>query len=217
MNKNIEFIKNWILKRTKRQKIILFLFSLLVIYYIFHLILTGPVIAKQKILQQQISELNSQKEMIQQQLEMIEKVVNSPEFKNLIKQQKQLQIQGKNFKQTITSYFPVFVAQHDFSKLTKDILKQVDKTITLVSLKEFPDELWNAPEIDRSVINISNITQHKIAIAFRANYFDAMAYIARLEKLPWHLYWDQLEYKVTQYPEAEITLQLYVLSNKVST
>jgi predicted PurR-regulated permease PerM len=148
MKKQIESIKEWILKRSKRQKIVLILLGFFFIYYVFHLFLTGPVFARQEVLQRKISELKSQENAMKEQIALIQKMVDSPEFKNLITQNKQLQLQGKNIKKTIASFTPVFVAENDFSKLTKDILSQIDKNIVLVSLKEFSDQNWEAPEVD---------------------------------------------------------------------
>lgn len=215
MNKQIELLKTWILQRSKGQQIGLFLLSLLVIYYILHNILITPIIKKQTILRQQIVDVKSQEDALQQQTNMIEKIINSPEFKKVLNQQRNLQVQGRNVKQTIAGFTAVFVAEKDFPKLTKDILTQIDKTITLVSLKEFPNQRWDAPEVNKTVIAVQNINEHRLTIEFRANYFDTIAYLNRLEKLPWHLYWDSLEYKVTKYPEANVIIQVYVLSNKV--
>lgn len=216
MNKIIELIKTWVLKRTRRQQVGIFLLSLVFIYYFFHSFLIKPIINKQNTLRQQIIDVKSQESVLQNQLSMIEKVINSSEFKNLLIQQKLLQAQGKGVKKTIASFTPIFVAPGDFSRLTKDILNQIDKTINLVSLKEFPDQNWDAPEVNKSVIVVKNINEHKLTIEFRANYFDTIAYLNRLEKLPWHLYWDSLEYKVIKFPEANVVIQVYVLSNKMN-
>ncbi|MBV8802166.1 MAG: hypothetical protein JO131_04250 [Gammaproteobacteria bacterium] len=215
MNRQIELIRDWILKRSKRQRIGLFVLSLIIIYYFFHGFLIQPVINKQNLLRQQINDVKLEEDTLQQQFNMIVKIVNSPEFKNVMKQQKQLQIQGRNIRKTISGFTPVFVAESDFPKLTKDLLSQIDKGIKLVSLKEFPDQSWNAPEVNKSVIAVKNINEHKLTIEFRANYFDTIAYLNRLEKLSWHLYWDSLDYKVIKYPEADVIIQLYVLSNKI--
>ena len=216
MNKQIELIKEWILKRSKQQQIGLFLLSLFIIYYFLHGILVKPVINAQNALQQQIHTVKAENNALQQQLSMIEKIINSPEFKNIINQQRKLQEQGKSAKKTIQQFNPIFVAEKDFSKLTKDILSQINQNIHLVSLKEFPDQSWNAPEVNQAVIAVKNINEHRLSIEFRANYFETIAYLNRLEKLPWHLYWDSLEYRVINYPEANVVIQLYVLSNKMS-
>jgi MSHA biogenesis protein MshJ len=216
MKKQIELINEWISKRNKREKMIIFFVSLFVIYFICNFIFIQPVIGAQEILKTQINELKSQRETMEKQFDEVYKVVQSPEFVSLLSEQKQLASKRKDVKEAIAGFKPIFVAESDFLKLTKDILGQLDKNIVLISLKEFPDQQWTMPEIDKSNILVQNIQQHKLAIEFHANYFDTMAYLKRLERLPWHLYWDSLEYKVTKYPEADVIVQLYILSNQKS-
>jgi MSHA biogenesis protein MshJ len=39
-----------------------------------------------------------------------------------------------------------------------------------------------------------------------------LRYLSVLESLPWHFIWDNIEYHVTDYPQAEITIRIYTLS-----
>src|SRR6185437_2174304 len=114
----------------------------------------------------------------------------------------------------IANLKPVFVPESDFSQLTKDILEQLDNSIMLVSLKEFPLQHWVVPNIDNTNQLIQHIYQHKLAVEVRGDFFTIAVYLNRLEKLSWHLYWDSLEYKVIKYPEADAILQFYVLNNE---
>ena len=41
-----------------------------------------------------------------------------------------------------------------------------------------------------------------------------MHYLQAIEKLEWKIFWDKLEYKVIQYPKAEITLIIHTLSDQ---
>jgi MSHA biogenesis protein MshJ len=217
MNKQVAAFEQWIMKRDKREKIVLFILSLFVIYQVISIVFIHPVVLAAEALQVQINELKSKRQAINSQFDAITKIVQGPEFIKLLAQQEQLTQQRKNVKQKIENFKPLFVAESDYSKLTKDILAQLDRTIVLVSLKEFPDQPWSVPETAKSPILVQNINQHKLSIEFRANYFDTISYLSRLEKLPWHLYWDSLEYKVTKYPEADVVVQLYVLSSHKST
>lgn len=54
--------------------------------------------------------------------------------------------------------------------------------------------------------------EHTLAIKFRGDYFATLAYMKDIAKLNWSIYWDSLNYSVTKYPEAEVTLQIRALS-----
>jgi MSHA biogenesis protein MshJ len=54
--------------------------------------------------------------------------------------------------------------------------------------------------------------QHAATIRFRGHYQSLYDYLTALEGSPWGLYWDQLEYVVSTYPNAEISLRVHTIS-----
>jgi hypothetical protein len=52
-----------------------------------------------------------------------------------------------------------------------------------------------------------------VAITFTSTYFATMNYLAELEKLPWCLSWDSLEYKVAKYPDAQVVINLHIVNS----
>ncbi len=72
-------------------------------------------------------------------------------------------------------------------------------------------------EIDQPLVN-SQIRQtdvvyrYPLAITFSGDYFDTLSYLKKLESMPWRPVWELLEYEVTDYPQAKVTLQIYTLS-----
>jgi len=53
---------------------------------------------------------------------------------------------------------------------------------------------------------------HAVELQLRGSYFEALRYLQALETLPWQVIWDQLEYQVIQYPQADIRLRINTLS-----
>jgi MSHA biogenesis protein MshJ len=75
--------------------------------------------------------------------------------------------------------------------------------------------LQNLPEKQISPANKKMaLYEYGIVIKFRGNYFATLRYLHDLESLAWPLFWDKLDYKVTNYPQAEVTLQLHTVSDK---
>jgi len=60
------------------------------------------------------------------------------------------------------------------------------------------------------------IYRHALTLEFKGRYFDVVEYLQALEKMQWRFYWEALDYRVEQYPEAIITLRVYTLSNRES-
>ena len=61
-----------------------------------------------------------------------------------------------------------------------------------------------------------SLYRHGMTLQLRGSYFEIVAYLQALEQLDWHFYWQELNYKVTTYPNAEVTLKVYTLSNRES-
>lgn len=52
---------------------------------------------------------------------------------------------------------------------------------------------------------------HPIRLTLRGRYFDVVAYLDQLEQLPVKYYWRSMNYKVDNYPWADIVLEVYTL------
>ncbi len=98
------------------------------------------------------------------------------------------------------------LSPHKTSKVLNDMLMANSKLV-LIQLKNIPPKETVLPQ------NNSKIFEHGIVVKFSGDYFSTMHYLETLEKLKWKIFWDKLEYKVTQYPMAEITLSVHTISN----
>lgn len=50
-------------------------------------------------------------------------------------------------------------------------------------------------------------------LRMQGDYFSILAYLKRIERLPWLLYWDKFEYQVKDYPLAIATLTFHIMSS----
>lgn len=56
-----------------------------------------------------------------------------------------------------------------------------------------------------------HVFKHAVQVTVEGNYLDLLAYVARLEKQPWQVYWGRTA-MVADYPKVQIELTLYTLS-----
>ena len=54
--------------------------------------------------------------------------------------------------------------------------------------------------------------RHGLVLELEGSYLDCLAYLAEVERLPWHIFWGSLELETEQHPRNRITLELYTLS-----
>lgn len=93
---------------------------------------------------------------------------------------------------------------------TSDFLYKLITTsdnLTLLQLKNVPPKTVVLPQSNMKIF------EHGIMIKFQGDYFSTMNYLQAVEKLKWKIFWDKLEYKVTQYPVAEITLYVHTIND----
>ncbi|MBS1144442.1 MAG: hypothetical protein H6R14_1848 [Proteobacteria bacterium] len=57
-----------------------------------------------------------------------------------------------------------------------------------------------------------DLYRHGVEIRLEGSYSQLQAYLVQLEKLPQRLLWGKLNYRVIEYPRAEMTLTVYTLS-----
>ena len=68
----------------------------------------------------------------------------------------------------------------------------------------------NAP--NTSDAGNSGIFKQIITLQFHGDYFNTLQFIEKIESLPWILVHDDIVYNVTGYPQANVTMQLNLLS-----
>lgn len=56
------------------------------------------------------------------------------------------------------------------------------------------------------------IYKHRLQLSVTGDFFAVRNYLNRLEQLDWNFYWQKLDYRVKQAPQAEVTIEIYTLS-----
>ncbi|WP_114326195.1 hypothetical protein [Candidatus Colwellia aromaticivorans] len=56
-----------------------------------------------------------------------------------------------------------------------------------------------------------NLYRHGIKIKLSGRYFDLRDYLTQLEKLPWKFFWQDFNFKLTEYPNSELEIEMYSL------
>lgn len=98
-----------------------------------------------------------------------------------------------------------FVPPKLMAKLLGDMLNQAPD-LSLIKLETLPMiQLTQAK-------NTFPVYKHGLSISFTGNYFSTLQYLKNLESLPWHFYWENIDYQVKDHPQALTTFTIYTLS-----
>ena len=82
-------------------------------------------------------------------------------------------------------------------------------TLSLLGLHNLAEK-----KINDDVYQNIFVYQDDFVIKFSGEYFSTIEYLKHLEQLPWPLFLDKMEYKVTAYPKAEVTLHMHLISKQ---
>jgi len=108
------------------------------------------------------------------------------------------------------------------AKLLEGVLTR-ERGLALVSLRKLPVQRYQtagggAPAGSKKAEtpNGRSIYQHSFEITVEGSYADLYGYLAKLEALPWQLFWARVALDAGTYPRLKLTLTVHTLSlNKV--
>lgn len=79
------------------------------------------------------------------------------------------------------------------------------ESVTLIEMSILPPE---------SLVEEGGLYRHSLVIELEGRYFDLMKVLQRMEQLEQRFYWRHLDYQVTDYPKARLTLKLDTLGTE---
>lgn len=161
---------------------------------------------------QQIDLLHSQLDPLTNKSILIESLVKNPDIERLMIRFHELKGKMKVLDEELVSYGEHYIKNQELAKLLHDMVQQT-LGVSIVDFTTFIPQISNSPTQAADTKSLTNLFVQSIhyRLVLRGNYFSIMNYLARLEKLPWTLYWDKFDYSVSKYPEGIATIEFYTL------
>lgn len=205
-----------------REKALLLLSAVVVLYLLFSLLAFSPLDKRQEQLtqdrdqeQQKVSTLSVEMASYAQALTTDPDLAKKAQLRGL---ENQLQA----LDQSLVEASVGLVAADQLPKLLQEVLEGMN-ALQLQEMKTLPVEelLLSGEQVDDGLIDervnqdAVGVFKHGVEVVFSGKYFDVVAYLKVLEGLKWRFYWDVLDYEVTDYPAAQVRLRVYTLSTEV--
>lgn len=71
-----------------------------------------------------------------------------------------------------------------------------------------PNNLQDKPKTEYAVY------RHGVQLELEGSYLSTLAYLKKLQALPWSLFWDEVSLDVTRYPTAQVVITVHTVSLK---
>lgn len=214
------------LKLTPREQYLILLTGLVAVIFItFYLFIDTKIVANNNAAQQ-IVRLNAGNKTLKLSiLEMQTALQRHPneDAKNKIAQYetKLAKVDEKLLKLTSDLISPIQMryALLDILKLNKGVSLLSFELLgaqPLLASEPAKDTAANDKVSSPSGTNSSqlNLYRHGIKIKLSGSYFDLRDYLQQLEKLSWKFFWQDFNFKLTEYPNSELEIEMYSLGTK---
>jgi len=219
---------------SQRERLLIVSTLVAVIYIAFTFLVFGSLDGVQSTREQKLKTLEQQQTQFDAELKLFSSLLNTDPDKAKKQQIRALKAQMLQIEGSLNRLSVGLIPADELPILLKKVLQQT-KTLRLQSIQTLPvselslqgeviePEAVDDPSSDPSEfqyddaaesnkVETAGVFKHAVVMQLSGGFFETKQFIEALEALPWRLYWDSLEYSVSQYPSAIITLQVYTLS-----
>lgn len=193
-------------------KIVALIVVMGIIFNIWRLALWLPLQDKQVKVNDAITLTIKETAMLQQNMVILRKSLLSPSPPNtvvniekgeVVEQESRISVLPDAIDSSIQA---MNVPTQRISEILKNLLL-AQHNLLLVSMQSTPIENVVDP------VTKQNFLENVISIKFRGDYFSTLSYLRAITQLNWPIHWDSLYYNVINYPLAETSIQVRILSN----
>ena len=185
-----------------------------VVYAVINMLLLSPVLARQKILTDELATDQAQIQTLNQQISALaQSPVIDPDAQNkqriaeLLSRLAQLESQ-------LTGLQTSLINPDKMPDLLHNLLKKNGK-LKLIELQTLPVKgLLESDSEDKHQNSKQDLPvfKHGVEITIEGRYLDLLEYVTELEKMPWHVLWSKAALNAEHYPDSQLKLTVYTLS-----
>jgi MSHA biogenesis protein MshJ len=221
VNRNIKSIITYLIELSLRERFLLLLIVLAVIYAAWNgLIYSKQLQYHQQLVKQQQGLVDRQ---LQQQVQLAENIALLTAKSHSKEQLEQAIVDAKNELQQSSEHLDAvlegLVPPTKITELLHSVLLQTHG-LKLVALNNEPveaitildEKTENNQPLDEQEQH-AKLYKHSTSMTLSGNYQQLYHYLKMIEQSTWSLYWDKLEYHVTEYPNAKITIRVHTISS----
>lgn len=207
---------------SNREKALLLLSALVVLYLLSSLLVFSPLDKRQQQLTQARDQEQQSVSALSVEMATYAQALNSDPDQAKKAQLQSLENQLQTLDQSLVEASVGLVAAEQLPRLLQQVLENMN-SLQLLEMKTLPvaELLLAGEQPDDGLLDEQQhqdsvaVFKHGVEVVFTGNYFDVLAYLQVLETLKWRFYWDQLDYQVVDYPVARAQLRVYTLSTEV--
>lgn len=202
-------LQNRFIDLSKRERVLILLTGLVIILLVGFLWFIEPALNKTNNAKKEARRLNAQVVGLEQQIAAIEAQLEQDPDKSV---KDRIALNRRDLERLdlqLQAHTSELVPPGKMPALLETVLGKSDK-LTLREMRSIaPTQLLKIEDEDTAQ---TNLYQHGVQLVLEGRYFDIQEYLESIETLPWQFYWKRFSYRVTEYPLAQVEIELYTLS-----
>lgn len=225
----MEYIKNIAKKINSlsvRERGMVFIGLIAVIFTLWDSLFISPLEARQKKVVAEINKKNAERLVLVTKVqESLKQSKEDPDADNIAKL-KALRSRLIDVQAELESSTDNLVSPNDMPKILETVLhktgglnlknlRSLGVTPLVAKDEKEPDSEVAEVEEDTTKLsadNIDNAYKHGLRIEFNGDYLTTLDYLKELESLEWGFFWDGFELDVGEYPDANASIEIFTLS-----
>ncbi len=222
MSNAIQQLMEKIDSRVMRERVLIFLSLLAVVFVLWNFLVQGHFDKQREALVLEAQQIGSEQKALESRVtELTLALANDPAIarKNEIAHLNQ-RITEVETRLSGLSQGLIGVAQ--LPKALEDVLQKT-AAVNVLQVRTLPvDELRLTNSASGEIANSpaskdtggTGVYKHGVLIRVSGSYQQLLQLLTDIEALPWRFYWESLDYRVTEYPDATINIRVFTLSSE---
>lgn len=208
-----ELIK-WLNARSARERIILAAACLMIPVLLWDSSLMEPLEARRLEAEKKIASLKNDVMRLEGETEKLAKELSIDLDAENRDRKKSLMESLSRLHEVVDRRTEDLIPPAEMTRVLKQILLR-QAGLRLVRLESLPVEpLFETPEGIEVDSEGDDLFKHGVVIEVLGDYASTVLYLQAVESLPRRFFWESLDYEVTEYPTARVTLTLRSLSTQ---
>lgn len=193
-----------------RELIMLFVAGLVVIVLIGFTFFIEPLSKKSQSMERRLASEATQTSSLDQQLQIYLEALNEDPDKALISSIADLKEKDAVLEQRFRDELKTLVTPDEMPALVSRMFDDAQQ-VRLESMATIAPVNIFAGREDLSALTLY---RHGLTLTFSGSYFDIRDFLQRAQKENIKLYWEAMDYQVSDYPNGKVTIEFYTVSTQ---
>lgn len=191
-----------------RERILLLMATVVVLFLIVDSLVLQPTLKAQQVAKEHISDLEMKLGALNQQATLLSYKSGTDPLASRNGNRDRLISELAELDERILGQLGALVEPAQAAKVLEQVLTG-HRGLKLKSLQANAELLGNLDVEDPDTG--SGLGRYQLEMVLEGGYLDILRYLQELEGMPWKFFWQDVSFRIADYPSAETRLQLYTL------